>query len=109
VKHILRRLEIGLIFVDVNTGLVEIVFHPIPFQRRKQKRRRKSILQEIDKRDENLNIGGSNKKKVFTAYRLNAIKIAFHLEKFEPTKPKDLRELGTGEKTLSILYSNFYG
>ncbi|MFC1898664.1 DUF2161 family putative PD-(D/E)XK-type phosphodiesterase [Candidatus Cloacimonadota bacterium] len=109
VRHILRRLEIGLIFVDVELDLVEVIFHPIPFQRRKIKKRRKSLLCEASQRKENLNTGGSAKQKVYTAYRLNAIKIAFNLERLGPSKPKELRELGTGEKTLSILSSNFYG
>jgi hypothetical protein len=109
VRHILRRLELGLMFVDVETEKIEIVFHPIPFQRRKQKKRRKSLLQEASKREENLNTGGSSKKKIMTAYRLNAIQIAKFIAELGPSKPKDLRKLGTGEKTLSILYSNFYG
>lgn len=109
VKHILRRLEIGLIFVDIELDMVEVVFHPIAFQRRKQKKRRKSLLKEASQRKENLNIGGSSKRKVITVYRQNAIQIAAYIQQLGPSKPKDLRELGTGYKTLSILGKDFYG
>ncbi|MDO9577905.1 MAG: DUF2161 family putative PD-(D/E)XK-type phosphodiesterase [Candidatus Cloacimonadales bacterium] len=109
VKHILRRLELGLIFVDVELETVEIVFHPLEFQKKKIKKRRKSLLQEVSQRDENLNIGGSSRRKIMTAYRRNAMQIAALLAELGPSKPKDLRKLGTGEKTLSILSSNFYG
>ena len=109
VKHILRRLEIGLIFVDVELDMVEVVFHPIIFQRRKQKKRRKVLLNEAFLRKENMNIGGSSKRKVVTVYRQNAIQIAAYLQQLGPSKPKELRELGTGDKTFSILGKNFYG
>ena len=109
VKHILRRLEIGLIFVDVELDTVETVFHPIEFQRKKFKKRRKVLLEEASQRKENLNIGGSSKRKIVTVYRQNAIRIAAYLQQLGPSKPKDLKKLGTGDKTLSILGKNFYG
>jgi len=109
VKHILRRLEIGLIFVDVELDTVETVFHPIEFRRKKFKKRRKVLLEEASQRKENLNIGGSSKRKIVTVYRQNAIRIAAYLRQLGPSKPKDLRKLGTGDKTLSILGKNFYG
>ncbi len=111
IRHILRRLELGLIFVDVDNPVnpVEIVFHPIKFQRKKISKRKKAILHEVEHRSNNLNVGGSNKKKIITAYRENAIQIAVYLKEIGVTTPKKLREYDTGKKTLSILYSNFYG
>lgn len=110
IKHILRRLELGLIFVDVENPVnpVEIVFHPIEFQRRKFKHRKRAIIIEVENRSQNLNVGGSNKKKIITAYKENAIQIAVYLKELGASKPKILREYDTGKKTLSILYSNFY-
>ena len=66
ILHILRRLELGLIFVDVDNPInpVEIVFHPIEFQRRKFKHRKRAIIKEVENRSENLNVGGTNKKKI---------------------------------------------
>jgi len=111
ILHILKRLELGLIYVDIDNPInpVEIVFHPIEFQRRKFKHRKKAILKEVENRSQNLNVGGSNKKKIITAYKENMIQIAVYLNKLGATSPKILREYNSGEKTLSILYSNFYG
>ncbi|RLC58131.1 MAG: hypothetical protein DRH89_01805, partial [Candidatus Cloacimonadota bacterium] len=50
-----------------------------------------------------------NKKKIVTAYKENAIQIAIYLKEIGATNPKKLREYNSGKKTLSILYSNFYG
>ncbi len=44
-----------------------------------------------------------------TAYREEAIRIAVYLDELGPSAPRTLRSLGTSEKTLSILRSNFYG
>lgn len=111
IKHILRRLELGLIFVDVENPIdpVEIIFHPIPFQRRKFKTRKRAIIKEVENRSKNFNVGGMNKNKIITAYKENAIQIACYLNKLGASSPKTLRNLGSGEKTLSILYHNFYG
>jgi hypothetical protein len=111
ILHILRRLELGLIFVDVDNPVnpVEIVFHPIEFQRRKFKHRKRAIIKEAENRSQNLNVGGSNKKKIITAYKENAIQIAVYLREIGDTSAKILREYDSGKKTLSILYSNFYG
>ena len=111
ILHILRRLELGLIFVDVDnpTNPVEIVFHPIEFQRRKFKHRKRAIIKEAENRSQNLNVGGTSKKKIITAYKENAIQIAVYLNKIGATSTKNLREFDSGKKTLSILYSNFYG
>ena len=111
ILHILKRLELGLIFVDVDNPVnpVEVVFHPIEFQRRKFKHRKRAIIKEAESRSLNLNVGGSNKKKIITAYKENAIQIAVELKIIGVTSAKILREYDSGKKTLSILYSNFYG
>lgn len=111
-KHLLRRLELGLIFVSLNgrkKSRVEVVFHPVPFQRQKRKSARRAVLREISERSGDFNQAGSCRRKLVTAYRENAIHIACCLDRLGPLSPKQLRALDTGPKTLSILYSNFYG
>ena len=110
IKCLLRRLELGLIVVTFSQKgpRVEVVFHPLPSQRQKLKRRRRAVLQEMADRTGNYNQGGSTRRKLVTAYRENAIYIACCLEKLGPLAPRQLRALGTGPKTLSILSKNFY-
>lgn len=113
--YILRRLELGFITVSFknSTGRVQIVFDPSPFDRQKSmqssKKRREALLKEIRHRHINYNKGGSTKTRLMTAYRENAVHIACCLKRLGNLSPHKLRELGTGNKTQSILYKNFYG
>ncbi|MCC6695090.1 MAG: hypothetical protein IT365_05620 [Candidatus Hydrogenedentes bacterium] len=111
VRHLLRRLELGLILVSVGSKAprVEIVFHPVPFARRKQKSVRRAVLEEMAGRSGDFNEGGSTRRKLVTAYRESAIQIACCLEVLGPTSPRDLRARGCCAKTRSILYDNVYG
>ena len=109
-KRLLRQLELGLILVHLGQDepWVEIAFHPLPYQRRKLKRKKRAVLDEIALRSGSYNQGGSTKTKLVTAYRENAIFIACCLEKFGALTPAQLRVMNTGSKTTSILSSNFY-
>jgi hypothetical protein len=110
-QHLLRRLELGLILVSMDPAKppVEVVFHPLPFARRKRGQSRRAILEEIAARTADYNRAGSTRKKLATAYRENAIHIACCLLVHGATSPAALRALGTGPKTLSILRFNAYG
>ncbi|MFO7895959.1 MAG: DUF2161 family putative PD-(D/E)XK-type phosphodiesterase [Candidatus Cloacimonadales bacterium] len=109
-QHLLKRLELGLIFVDLQSlQPVKIIFHPRVLQRQQQNKRKRALLREISLRSQNGNIAGINKRKLLTAYRENAIKIAAYLDVLVEASPAKLRDLGTGTKTQSILSSNFYG
>lgn len=115
-SHLLRRLELGLILVTVKKSgsYVEIVFDPSPFDREKSKRsskkKRHSIIAEIEGRHGDYNSGGSCRKKLMTAYRESAVHIACCLKILGPLSPKVLRALGTSEKkTRDILADNHYG
>ncbi|MHB0939249.1 MAG: DUF2161 family putative PD-(D/E)XK-type phosphodiesterase [Armatimonadota bacterium] len=107
VRRLLRRLELGLLLVSKRS--VEIVFHPLPAERQQRKGKRRVVLEEIENRSGDYNQGGSTRKKLVTAYRENAIQIAACLSALGPCSPAQLRKLGTGEKSLGILYRNVYG
>ena len=111
ILHLLRRLELGLIFVTMTKKIseVEIILHPLPYDKKKNTRGRRVILREIAGRSLDHNEGGSTRQKILTAYRESAIFIACCLKKYGPLAPRQLRAMGTGEKTQSILASNFYG
>jgi hypothetical protein len=109
-KRLLRQLELGLILVHLNLDepWVEVAFHPLPYQRRKLKRKKRAVLNEMSLRSGSYNKGGSTKKKLVTAYRENALFIACCLDKFGALTPAQLRAMNTGPKTGSVLSSNFY-
>lgn len=114
VRHLVRRLELGLITVSFTTKTpkLDFVTHPEPFDRKKvmrnSKKKRAALVKEIDGRSADYNVGGSNKTKIMTAYKESCIHIACCLEKHGPMSPKNLTRLGTGDKTPSILQKNYY-
>lgn len=114
-SHLIRRLELGLIIITFQDDDCEakIIIEPTPFDRqrsmRQSKKRKNKVLTEIKGRSGNYNVGGSHQTKIMTAYKENCIYIACCLEKFGPLSPKDLRQIGTGDKTSVILSKNYYG
>ncbi len=111
-KDLLRRLETGLILVRFlkRSVRVEPVLHPLPYAERLAPRRRQMILREIDGRYGEFNRGGSSSdEEKLTTYKLDAIKLAWHLSLKGPLSPRELRALGGGAKTQRILSDNFYG
>jgi hypothetical protein len=109
--HVLRRLELGLIIVHFKTEnpVLEVVLEPEPFEIRRRHKGRKDILKEASSRYINYNEGGSVGRKLMTAYKDSSIHIACCLEKYGPLTTKRLIQLGTCEKTYSILTRNFNG
>ncbi|MED4228242.1 DUF2161 domain-containing phosphodiesterase [Neobacillus cucumis] len=112
--HLIKRLELGLIVVSNPTkrAKTEVLFHPTPFNRGKSrgqsKLKRDAVLKEINGRSADFNVGGSSRVKIMTAYKENSIQIACYLSHFGPLSPKKLIQLGTGDKTSSILVKNYY-
>lgn len=114
--HLLKRLEIGLLLVTIKgeACFVEEALQPIPFDLNRSRsyflKKRQSIVKEYDTRQGNYNIGGVTKTKILTAYRENALKIAYLLSKNGSLSPKKLKELGSDSgKTNTILKMNHYG
>ncbi|MGE5654257.1 MAG: DUF2161 family putative PD-(D/E)XK-type phosphodiesterase [Bacillota bacterium] len=109
-RLLLRRLELGLIFVALGPHpRAEVVFHPQSFALRRRKHDYDSIIREVQSRSADYNQGGSSKRKLVTGYRENAIQIATVLQLYGALSTRRLRALGTGAKTTSILSRNVYG
>jgi len=114
-EFLLRRLSLGLIYVvmQVEKPYASIVFEPRPFNMNlsiaKTKKRREKLLKEYNGRTSDYNTGGSVRTELVTAYRENALQIAYFLNKYENMKTKELRDAGCSGKTTSILYDNYYG
>lgn len=112
---LLRRLEIGLITVDLakDGGRVEVHFHPHTFDRlkslRANKRVRYSIIKEAEGRSGHYNTGGASRTKIITAYREQAVHIACCMMRYGNMSPAQLRKIGTSPKTPNILRDNYYG
>lgn len=113
--YLVRRLELGLILVSFqdDEGNAKIVIEPNSFSRKKSmqlsKKRRDSVMKEVQGRSGDFNVGGSTQTSILSAYKENCIHIACCLNRFGQLSPKALRDKGTGEKTSAILSKNYYG
>lgn len=109
--HLLKRLQLGLLLVDLSrpASPVELFLHPRSHESRRDTKRRRAIIREIGGRSMELNVGGSAAGSRVTAYRENALQIACYLAERGPLSPRELRGLGTGSKTQTILSKNVYG
>ena len=104
---VLRRLELGLLAVDVAAGSVDVRLQPVSLQRRREPKRARALLAEVAARSAD-SPGGTSRRQVLTAYRETAILIAVALEAHGPSTPASLRAVGTGPRTLDILRGNAY-
>ncbi len=109
-RRLLRQLEVGLIWVSFHGAQphVEVVAHPLPFDRKRSRRAERALIEEVENRSVDTP-GGVRGKPLLTAYREHALLIALALERHGPQSPKALRAMGAGPKTQSILYNNVYG
>lgn len=102
-----RRLGLGL--MSIRNGAVLVHVDPGPYAPRKMKRRRELLLKEFQNRVGDPNTGGQTKRKIITAYRQDALRLALHLSVAGTVKPAVARkELGV-VKAAAILQSDHYG
>jgi len=107
--HLLRRLELGLIFVKDQIAYVEIEATIYDRERSKSryKRRKSQIQQEFRLRKSN-NIGGTKDKRM-TLYKEQVLEIASYILIHEKATPKEIKDFTHIEKTSSILQKNYDG
>ena len=124
ILDVLSRLKLGLFLVNFNPpGITvkEALSPPRPagdseltlgIKRRtirKSPRKRDAVLKELEGRSVDLNEAGSHRRQLVTAYRENAILIACCLNIRSSATAAELRKLGTGKKTSTVLAKNYYG
>lgn len=107
-KTIVRRLELGLILVDLDTKTVDVLLDPRTYHFKKNKKKRRRLLKEFQLRKTSVNVGGVTKTKLITAYRELAL-LALDAMKDGPKTTKYLREYTARKKIVSILQKNYYG
>lgn len=113
--HLLRRLELGLLLVDLRRKppVVEIILNGKPFDRERSRtqyrRQQQKMRSEFSSRHGDQNTGGSYRRALMTRYREQALLIAALLDLHGPATPAQLRKLGSDAKTQRKLYDNHYG
>jgi hypothetical protein len=111
-KKLLQSLQVGLMVIRYlkTKTRVELLIHPRDYEQRKRPKAQAALLREINSRYGEFNAGGqSNKLPRVTAYRQEALRIAWELSQSGPMSPSQLRKKGCSSKTQSILSQNHYG
>jgi len=105
--YMLRRLNLGLLIVDLDNETVEAIIDPTEFVFRRSKKKKQKLLKEMNQRVTNINIGGTTQSKLLTSYRERVIRIAYYLRTGEKTT-KEIKELTGVENTTQYLQKNYY-
>lgn len=107
--YLLRRLELGLLYVDLEKKRVlEVLvpsFYALDQGRRARIKEKVRILEETHKRSMDGNVGGSKGKKLLTAYREEALRAVALLRLKGVVSPKELKARGLKS---SLLNNNYY-
>ena len=109
---LLRMVGIGLLLILVNSkrSRVEVVLDPGEYRPRIHPKRQTKLLGEFEKRRGDPMPGGSGRRrKMMTAYRQKAIRIAQYLTDNGPTKASVIAHTLEETEIRPILYRNVYG
>lgn len=105
-----RRLGLGLISVQLaDAGRVEVHVDPGPYAPRKFAKRKAALLKEFRGRVGDPNIGGQVGRRIMTAYRQDALRLANALAQNGAAGPAALARALDVPKAASILQKDYYG
>jgi len=108
VRKLCRRLGLGLMVIS-GRGAVEVIEDPLPYRPRQSKRRSQLLLCEFEQRRGDLNVGGSNRTPIVTAYRQDALRLVRALAASGALRLHELRVASGVATAAPILQRNVYG
>ncbi len=109
--YVLKKCGFGLITVAVDSPLktIDVILTPESHDIKNNKNT-DYLLKEISGRTINLNTGGTNRKKIITAYKEKSVQIACALEKLgEASANLLVKQYNCPKDTRMVLYNNVYG
>lgn len=107
ITKLCRRLGLGLLTITGQT--VSALADPLPYQPRKNARRKTLLLKEFAQRVGDHNEGGSTRRPQITAYRQDALRCARFLAGNGASKVSDIRQQAGVVRAAGILRSDVYG
>jgi hypothetical protein len=108
VRRLCRRLGLGLLLVG-RIGGVSVLEEPVPYRPHLAKRRTELLLGEFARRTGDLNIGGTGRVPIVTAYRQDALRCARALADAGSMRVAELRAATDVQDAGRILQQNVYG
>ena len=111
ILHILQRLGIGLVTVDIDKRGQPVQVHLVPnMASGRNSKASRALLDEFNGRTFDDNIGGQTGEKIMTAHKERCIQIAVALKQLGTSSPANLVKNHACHKTTGqILRINFYG
>ena len=107
--NLCKRLGLGLIAVDIVSGLAKIYCDPAPFTPRKSKLKKARLVTEFDRRKGDPNVGGSTRTRIMTSYRQDALRCAKVLFEHGPSKGIDVAKSAEVPRATRMMSDNHYG
>ena len=109
--RLVKRLGLGLMFVAMDSPLKRVEVVVLPNEEGKiNNTKLAAVLHEAAGRISSTNIGGSTRRKISTAYREHAIKIACIMETVGEISAKELVDTyGCEKNALAVVSRNTYG
>ncbi len=108
-----KKLNVGLIgiqFYKSKKPAVDLLCLPSPaLTRTKATKRSQKIQKEFEQRSGDYNVGGSNRRKLITAYRERALRCVVVLSQQESMTVRELREHLNDPTVALMLQHNYYG
>lgn len=110
-ERVCRMLGLGLLTVRFyvrKPPAVSVHCEPGPYMPRHNKKATLLLLNEFRERSGDYNIGGSNQRKLVTAYREKALQCAVLLQQHGALSTRQLREMTGNNKVAGLMQRNVY-
>ncbi|GGA38519.1 DUF2161 family putative PD-(D/E)XK-type phosphodiesterase [Paenibacillus physcomitrellae] len=109
-----QRLGLGLMtvtFYKTKSPFVEVLCTPSGYEtgRRASKLRTSRLINEFHERSGDYNVGGSTGRKLYTAYREKALKVAAAVQAGGQISPRKAKEHSGVSAAAAIMQHNYYG
>ena len=108
-RTLCRRLGLGLITVQAQSGEAQVHLDPGPYAPRQSKKRRERMLREFQHRVGDPNTGGSAQTMLMTSYRQDALRCLKTLNENGPTKAAEVAKAAGVDRARTIMADDHYG
>lgn len=102
-----KRLGVGVMSVDLESGQVKVHCEPVPYTPRRSARRKATLLSEFERREGDPNQGGT-RGSIVTAYRQEALRCAQYLAKHGPSKGCDVAQATKVKQATRMMRNNHF-
>lgn len=106
----LKELGIGLIAVGTEGApIAEFIADPSKTFIKINKRKKDSLVSEAEGRNMDVNVGGSTRTRIITAYTEASVLALCHMEIYDTMRLSDIKKFGYTEKLRNAFNTNAYG